>query len=198
REKTFMYYIKTGAVGKVPRKRPGMRKGKPEKVVDAGVTQDFNYIYFLDKDGDVARARRAVGGQKRKKAGKAMKKAKPAKKAAKKAAKPAKKAAKKAKKGKKGKRKEIGPVRARSPALGARSPTGRSLRQALPGKGISCLRPLGRPGLNPRGGPKAHDRLREMDWLSCGGGAVPFRSGRARGRRQVGRRGRGDGRSEQA
>ena len=67
REKDFMYYIKNGAVWKVPRKQPGVAKGKPEKVVDAGVTQDFNYIYFLDKDGDVARAKRAVGGQKRKK-----------------------------------------------------------------------------------------------------------------------------------
>ncbi len=107
REKDFMYYIKNGAVWKVPRKQPGMPKGKPEKVVDAGVTQDFNYIYFLDKDGDVARAKRAVGGQKRKKGAKAAKKAaKPAKKAAKKA-KPAKKAAKRAapKKAKKGKKK---------------------------------------------------------------------------------------------
>jgi len=67
REKDFMYYIKNGAVWKVPRKQPGVAKGKPENLVDAGVTQDFNYIYFLDKDGDVARAKRAVGGQKRKK-----------------------------------------------------------------------------------------------------------------------------------
>ena len=94
REKDFMYYIKGGAVWKVPRKQPGVAKGKPEKVVDAGVSQDNNYIYFMDKDGDVARAKRAVGGQKRKKTGaKAAKKTKkPAKKAAKKGA---KKAAKK-------------------------------------------------------------------------------------------------------
>ena len=95
REKDFMYYIKGGAVWKVPRKQPGVSKGKPEKVLDAGVNQDFNYIYFLDKDGDVARAKRAVGGQKRKKTKRtAAKKAtkKPAKKAAKK---PAKKGGKK-------------------------------------------------------------------------------------------------------
>ena len=100
REKDFMYYIKNGAVWKVPRKQPGQAKGKSEKVADAGITQDFNYIYFLDKDGDVARAKRAIGGQKRKKtAAKAAKKAakKPAKKAA--AKKPAmKKAPAKAKK----------------------------------------------------------------------------------------------------
>ena len=83
REKDFMYYIKNGSVWKVPRKQPGVPKGKPEKVADAGVTQDTNYIYFLDKQGDVGRAKRAVGGQKRKAAKKATKKAKP-KKAAKK------------------------------------------------------------------------------------------------------------------
>ena len=65
-----------------------MPKGKPEKVADGGFEMDNNYIYFVDKDGDVSRAKRAVGGQKRKK---------PAKKAKKKAKKPAKKA-KKAKK----------------------------------------------------------------------------------------------------
>jgi hypothetical protein len=107
REKDFMYYIKNGAVWKVPRKQPGQAKGKSEKVADAGVSQDTSYIYFLDKDGDVARAKRAIGGQKRKKGAKAAKKA--AKKpAAKKAAakKPAMKKPAKAKKpAKKGKRK---------------------------------------------------------------------------------------------
>jgi len=108
REKDFMYYIKNGAVWKVPRKQPGQAKGKSEKVADAGISQDTDYIYFLDKDGDVARAKRAIGGQKRKKtAAKAAKKAtkKPAKKAAAKkpaAKKPAGKAKKPAaKKGKK-------------------------------------------------------------------------------------------------
>ena len=106
REKDFMYYIKNGAVWKVPRKQPGQAKGKSEKVQDAGVSQDTSYIYFLDKDGDVARAKRAIGGQKRKKTAKAAKKAvkKPAKKAAAKkpaAKKPAAKAKKPVKKGKK-------------------------------------------------------------------------------------------------
>ena len=106
REKDFMYYIKNGAVWKVPRKQPGQAKGKSEKVADAGISQDTSYIYFLDKDGDVARAKRAIGGQKRKKGGaKAAKKAakKPAKKAA--AKKPMKKAAKAKKPAKKGKKK---------------------------------------------------------------------------------------------
>jgi hypothetical protein len=97
REKDFMYFIKNGAVWKVPRKQPGMSKGKSEKVVDAGVNQDFSYIYFLDKDGDVARAKRAIGGQKRKKTkgSAAPKKAAPKKAAAKKPA-PKKAAPKKA------------------------------------------------------------------------------------------------------
>lgn len=107
REKDFMYYVKDGAVWKVQRKQPGVPKGRPEKVADGGVEMDTNYIYFVDRDGDISRAKRAVGGQKRKKkaakpaktkkaAKKSVKKAKPAKakKAAKKPAK-AKKAAKK-------------------------------------------------------------------------------------------------------
>jgi hypothetical protein len=94
REKDMMYYVKDGAVWKVRRKQPGVPKGKPEKVEECGFEMDNNYIYFLDKAGDVARAKRAVGGQKRKKAPKKAKKAKKAKKPAKKAKK-AKKAAKK-------------------------------------------------------------------------------------------------------
>ena len=92
REKDMMYYVKDGAVWKVRRKQPGVPKGKPEKVADGGFEMDNNYIYFVDKDGDVSRAKRAVGGQKRKKtAKKAKKTAKKAKKPAKKVKKPAKK-----------------------------------------------------------------------------------------------------------
>jgi hypothetical protein len=80
REKDFMYYVKDGGVWKVQRKQPGVPKGRPEKVADGGFQMDTNYIYFVDRDGDVARAKRAVGGQKRKKkAGRgAAKKRKPA------------------------------------------------------------------------------------------------------------------------
>jgi hypothetical protein len=67
REKDFMYYVKDGGVWKVQRKQPGVPKGRPEKVEDGGFEMDTNYIYFVDRDGDVARAKRAVGGQKRKK-----------------------------------------------------------------------------------------------------------------------------------
>ena len=94
RNKDFMLYVKDGDVWQVRRKQPGVPKGKPEKVADGGFVMDNNYIYFVDKDGDVSRAKRAVGGQKRKKAAKKAKK--PAKKKA--AKKPAKKAKKPAKK----------------------------------------------------------------------------------------------------
>ena len=101
RDKDYMLYVKDGAVWKVRRKQPGLPKGKPEKVADGGFEMDNNYIYFVDKDGDVSRAKRAVGGQKRKKktaakrkpAGKKKKAPAKKKKSAKKA--PAKKPAKK-------------------------------------------------------------------------------------------------------
>jgi len=105
REKDFMYYVKDGSVWRVMRKQPGVPKGRPEKVTDGGFEMDTDYIYFVDKDGDVSRAKRAIGGQKRKKtARKAAKAKKPKakKKVAKKAAKKvAKKVAKKAAKAKK-------------------------------------------------------------------------------------------------
>ena len=78
REKDFMYYVKDGGVWKVQRKQPGVPKGRPEKVADGGFEMDTNYIYFVDRDGDVARAKRAVGGQKRKKAGRGVAKKKKA------------------------------------------------------------------------------------------------------------------------
>src|SRR5262245_66158018 len=93
RDKDFMLYVKDGAVWRVRRKQPGVPKGKPEKVADGGFQMDNNYIYFVDKDGDVSRAKRAVGGQKRKKKAAKRRPAKKAKKAGKKKAK--KKAGKK-------------------------------------------------------------------------------------------------------
>jgi hypothetical protein len=92
-----MLYVKDGAVWKVRRKQPGVPKGKPEKVADGGFEMDSDYIYYVDKDGDVSRSNRAIGGQKRKKTAKKATK-KPAKKVAKK---PAKKVAKKPAKKKK-------------------------------------------------------------------------------------------------
>ncbi len=67
RNNDFMFYVKDGDVWRVPRKQPGVPKGRPERVAEGGFEMDSNYIYFVDKDGDVSRAKRAVGGQKRKK-----------------------------------------------------------------------------------------------------------------------------------
>ena len=96
REKDFMYYVKDGGVWKVQRKQPGVPKGRPEKVADGGFEMDTNYIYFVDRDGDVARAKRAVGGQKRKKSARKAKRS--ARKAKKTKAKGSKKKAKRGKK----------------------------------------------------------------------------------------------------
>ena len=73
RDKDFMFYVKDGAIWRVRRKQPGAPKGKPEQVADGGFTMDYSYIYFVDRDGDVSRAKRAVGGQKRKKSTRAKK-----------------------------------------------------------------------------------------------------------------------------
>ena len=89
RDKDFMLYVKDGDVWQVRRKQPGVPKGKPEKVAEGGFVMDNNYIFFVDKDGDVSRAKRAVGGQKSKKAAKKKVAKKPAKKKV--AKKPAKK-----------------------------------------------------------------------------------------------------------
>jgi hypothetical protein len=73
RDKDFMYYVKDGAVWRVQRKQPGVPKGRPEKVADGTFQMDTDFIYFVDRDGDVSRAKRAVGGQKRKKTAKRAK-----------------------------------------------------------------------------------------------------------------------------
>ena len=58
REKDFMYYVKDAAVWKVQRKQPGVEKGKPEKVAEGTFEMDTDFIYFVDRDGDVSRAKR--------------------------------------------------------------------------------------------------------------------------------------------
>jgi hypothetical protein len=107
RDNNFMYFISKGDVWRVPRKKPGQPKGKKESVAKAGIDMDYSqYVYFLDGNGDIARAKRRVGGTAKAKKAKAApkkaaaKKAAPKKAAAKKKAAP-KKAAPKKKAGKK-------------------------------------------------------------------------------------------------
>jgi len=38
-----------------------------QKVAKVGVKKEAGYLYFVDKDGDVARAKMARGGRKKKK-----------------------------------------------------------------------------------------------------------------------------------
>jgi hypothetical protein len=67
RDKNYLYYIKGGDVWQVPRKQPGMKKGKASKLADGGIKMESGFIYFLDKAGDISRTKAMVGGQKRKK-----------------------------------------------------------------------------------------------------------------------------------
>ena len=63
RDNDLMYYIKNGDVWATPRKQPGRPKGKAQKVAATGLELDYSkYLYFLDRDGDVARKVRALGG----------------------------------------------------------------------------------------------------------------------------------------
>jgi len=45
----------------------GKKAGKPEKVAKVGVKKQGGYLYFIDKKGNVSRAKMARGGKKRKK-----------------------------------------------------------------------------------------------------------------------------------
>jgi len=67
RDNNYLYYIKGGDVWQVPRKQPGMKKGKGTKLAAGGVKMESGFIYFLDKAGDISRTKAMVGGQKRKK-----------------------------------------------------------------------------------------------------------------------------------
>jgi hypothetical protein len=61
RDSNFMYYIKNGAVWRVPRKRPGQPKGKKEKVQQFTSKDGLDYsknLYYLDGNGDVVVAPR--------------------------------------------------------------------------------------------------------------------------------------------
>ncbi|MCA1662783.1 MAG: hypothetical protein LC659_00650 [Myxococcales bacterium] len=77
REPGFLYFLRGSDVWKTPMKRAGgpSAAGKAEKVAAGNFTRAEGYLYFLDSAGDVSRAKRAVGGQKRKSKGGAKKSA---------------------------------------------------------------------------------------------------------------------------
>ncbi len=55
REPNYLYFVKDGAVWKVPEKKRGVPKGEPEQVTDGEFEMDPHYVYFVDETGDVAR-----------------------------------------------------------------------------------------------------------------------------------------------
>ena len=69
RENGYLYFLRGTEVWKTPMKRAGQASpaGKAEKVANGSFNREEGYLYFLDSHGDVSRAKRAVGGQKRKK-----------------------------------------------------------------------------------------------------------------------------------
>src|SRR5437762_12527064 len=77
REPGYLYFLGGSDVWKTPMKRAGgpSAAGKAEKVSAGNFARAEGYLYFLDSQGDVSRAKRAVGGQKRKKPAKAARKA---------------------------------------------------------------------------------------------------------------------------
>ena len=65
REKGYLYFLRGSDVFKQVAGRG--RHGVPSKVYDGTFEREDGYMYFIDKDGNIARARRAAGGQPRKK-----------------------------------------------------------------------------------------------------------------------------------
>jgi hypothetical protein len=59
REEGFMYFVRNGDVWRLARAPEG-GSGRPELVADGGAEMDSAYIYFLDKEGDISRAKRAI------------------------------------------------------------------------------------------------------------------------------------------
>ncbi len=47
--------------------RGGQKGGRPEKIKKLGVKRQEGYLYFIDKQGDVSRAKMVRGGRRKKK-----------------------------------------------------------------------------------------------------------------------------------
>lgn len=61
REEGFVYYLKRGEVWRaaIAPETAGGGPPRKERIADPGVAMDPAYIYFLDRDGDLARAERS-------------------------------------------------------------------------------------------------------------------------------------------
>jgi hypothetical protein len=57
-DRNYIYFIEDGAVWRVPRRQ--IDDAEREMVVDVGIELEPSFIYFVDKDGDIARSRRRV------------------------------------------------------------------------------------------------------------------------------------------
>ena len=66
REPGYLYFLRGTNVYKTAMKRAGgpTAVGKAEPVISGGFQREEGYLYFLDADGDISRARRAVGRRK--------------------------------------------------------------------------------------------------------------------------------------
>ena len=56
REQGFLYYVKRGGVWRIPRQSESGRR-KAVKIADADGELDPGYVYFLDRAGDISRAK---------------------------------------------------------------------------------------------------------------------------------------------
>ena len=65
REKGYLYFLRGSDVFKQVAGRG--RHGVPSKVYDGTFEREDGYMYFIDKEGNIARTLRSVGGQPRKK-----------------------------------------------------------------------------------------------------------------------------------
>ena len=84
REKGYLYFLRGSDVFKQIAGRG--RHGVPSKVYDGTFEREDGYMYFIDREGNIARTLRSVGGQPRKKPASAAKKPAAKKPAAKKTA----------------------------------------------------------------------------------------------------------------
>jgi len=68
RQPGYLYFVnKQGDAARVKMKRPGMKGGFKQEVVEkCGVKRQSGFLYFIDKQGNVACAEMARGGRKKK------------------------------------------------------------------------------------------------------------------------------------